>query len=148
MSSSSGRFAIATHALALLAQSEEGYPSDFIAESINTNPAFLRRVLARLSQAGLIEAREGRGGGYRLSRPAKEILLSEIHAAIEPGGVIAPSPCEPNRRCQIGAGIRKAFDEVAQVANDGLMRGLSQKTVHDISLRAQQLGRPKPARMQ
>ncbi len=56
---SSGRFAIATHALALLAQSDESCASDALSASINTNPAFLRRILARLSQAGLIEAREG-----------------------------------------------------------------------------------------
>ncbi|WP_437478301.1 Rrf2 family transcriptional regulator [Sorangium sp. So ce1014] len=142
---SSGRFAIATHALALLAQTGESCASDELSASINTNPAFLRRILARLSQAGLIEAREGRAGGYRLARPAKRIRLSEVYAAVEPEGAIAPSPCEPNAKCPIGAGIQRAFDEVADAANEGLLRGLSQKTVADIALRAQHLGRPAPA---
>ncbi|WP_437293652.1 Rrf2 family transcriptional regulator [Sorangium sp. So ce327] len=142
---SSGRFAIATHALALLAQSDESCASDALSASINTNPAFLRRILARLSQAGLIEAREGRSGGYRLARPAKKIRLSEVYAAVEPEGAIAPSPCEPNARCPIGSGIQRAFDEVAEAANAGLLRGLAQKTVADIALRAQHLGRPAPA---
>ncbi|MGK4003149.1 Rrf2 family transcriptional regulator [Sorangium sp. So ce1036] len=143
---SSGRFAIATHALALLARADACCASDELSSSINTNPAFLRRILARLSQAGLIEAREGRAGGYRLARPAKEIRLSEVYAAVEPEGAIAPSPCEPDTRCPIGAGIRRAFDEVAEAANEGLLRGLSQKTVADIALRAQRLGRTGPAR--
>lgn len=142
---SSGRFAIATHALALLARADGCCASDELSASINTNPAFLRRILARLSQAGLIEAREGRSGGYRLARPAKEIRLSEVYAAVEPEGAIAPSPCEPDARCPIGAGIRRAFDEVAEAANEGLLRGLSQKTVADIALRAQHLGRTGPA---
>lgn len=143
---SSGRFAIATHALALLAQTGESCASDELSASINTNPAFLRRILARLSQAGLIEAREGRAGGYRLARPAKRIRLSEVYAAVEPEGAIAPSPCEPNAKCPIGAGIQRAFDEVAEAANEGLLRGLSQKTVADIALRAQHLGRPGPVK--
>lgn len=143
---SSGRFAIATHALALLAQTGESCASDELSASINTNPAFLRRILARLSQAGLIEAREGRAGGYRLARPARKIRLSEVYAAVEPEGAIAPSPCEPNARCPIGAGIQRAFDEVADAANEGLLRGLSQKTVADIALRAQHLGRPAPVK--
>ncbi|WP_437500452.1 Rrf2 family transcriptional regulator [Sorangium sp. So ce1099] len=143
---SSGRFAIATHALALLAQTGESCASDALSASINTNPAFLRRILARLSQAGLIEAREGRSGGYRLARPAKAIRLSEVYAAVEPEGAIAPSPCEPNAKCPIGAGIQRAFDEVAEAANEGLLRGLAHKTVADIALRAQHLGRPAPSR--
>lgn len=143
---SSGRFAIATHALALLAQTGESCASDELSASINTNPAFLRRILARLSQAGLIEAREGRAGGYRLARPAKKIRLSEVYTAVEPEGAIAPSPCEPNAKCPIGAGIQRAFDEVAEAANEGLLRGLSQKTVADIALRAQHLGRPGPVK--
>ncbi|WP_437670836.1 Rrf2 family transcriptional regulator [Sorangium sp. So ce131] len=145
---SSGRFAIATHALALLAQAQvdESCASDALSASINTNPAFLRRILARLSQAGIIEAREGRAGGYRLARPASAIRLSDVYAAVEPDGAIAPSPCEPNAKCPIGAGIRRAFDEVAEAANAGLLRGLSEKTVADIALRAQRLGRPAPPR--
>lgn len=138
---SSGRFAIATHALALLAGSEEGYASEYIATSINTNPAFLRRLLVKLAQANLVEAREGRGGGYRLARPAKKIALSEVYAAVEPEGAIAPSPCEPNTRCPVGAGIRVAFDEAAKKANEGLIRGLSRHTVADIAARAHELGR-------
>ncbi|WP_437730935.1 Rrf2 family transcriptional regulator [Sorangium sp. So ce1335] len=143
---SSGRFAIATHALALLAQAEESCASDALSASINTNPAFLRRILARLAQAGLIEAREGRAGGYRLARPAASIRLNEVYAAVEPEGAIAPSPCEPSAKCPIGAGIQRAFDEVAAAANEGLLRGLAHKTVADIARRAQHLGRPAPAK--
>jgi Rrf2 family protein len=138
---SSGRFAIATHALAVLAIHEEGFSSDQVAKSIHTNPAFLRRVMAALGHAGIVEAREGRGGGYRLARPANRITLSEIYEAVEPEGAIAPSPCTPDARCRIGAGIVSAFEEIAKCANDGLLRGLATRTVADIARRAEQLGR-------
>ncbi len=143
---SSGRFAIATHALALLAESAEGYPSEHVARSINTHPVFLRRVMSKLTKAGLVEAREGRGGGYRLARPAKKISLGDIYEATEPEGAIAKSPCEPNVKCVIGAGIRTAFDDAVRVANDGLIRGLSRQTVADISARARKIGKAKRAK--
>ena len=133
---SSGKFAIATHALALLAESTEGYASSFVARSINTHPVFLRRVMASLCKAGLVSAREGRGGGYRLARPAKRIALSEVYAATEPEGAIPPSPCDPDARCSIGGGMRLAFAEAAREANQGLLKSLSRTSIADVAARA------------
>ena len=137
----SGRFAIATHALAVLAIHDEGFSSEEVARSIQTNPAFLRRVMASLCHAGLVRAREGRGGGYTLGRAADRITLSEIYEAVEPDGAIAPSPCTPDARCRIGAGIRSAFEEVVECANDGLLRSLAMHTVADLARRSEQLGK-------
>ena len=133
---SSGRFAIATHALAMLSQLQDGYPSEHVAQSINTHPVFLRRVMKSLCTAGLVEAREGFGGGYRLARPAGEIFLSEVYMATEPSGPIPPSPSEPNVACRIGGGMRVAFAEAARAANDALLQGLAKQTIADIAARA------------
>ncbi|WP_394837271.1 thioredoxin [Pendulispora rubella] len=133
---SSGRFAIATHALAMLSQLEDGYPSEHVAQSINTHPVFLRRVMKSLCTAGLVEAREGFGGGYRLARPACEIALSEVYLATEPAGPIPPSPSEPNDACRIGGGMRVAFAEAARAANESLLEGLAKQTIADIAARA------------
>src|SRR5512138_3073397 len=107
----SGRFAMAAHALALLSQTEEGYPSAYVAASVNTHAVFLRRILRDLVAAGLVVAREGRAGGYRLARPAARISLAEVYRAVEPAGPLAPSPAEPSARCAVGAGMRTAFAE-------------------------------------
>lgn len=137
----SGRFAIATHALALLAMSDEEHASREVASSINTHPVFLRRVMAALCRAGIVEAREGRGGGYRLARPAERVSLSEVYEAVEPEGALGCSPCEPNAECPVGAGIRAAFEEAAQSGHDGLLRGLAERTVADVARRAVTLGK-------
>jgi Rrf2 family transcriptional regulator, repressor of oqxAB len=132
----SGRFAMAAHALALLAQTEAGYPSAYIAGSVNTHAVFLRRILRDLVAAGLVAAREGRTGGYRLARPASRITLADVYRAVEPEGPIAPSPAEPNARCPIGAGMRGAFAEAAEAAERGLVAALAGRTVADLSRRA------------
>lgn len=138
---SSARFAMAAHALAVLAQSEEGYPSAFIASSVNTHAVFLRRILRDLVAAGLVEAREGRTGGYRLARPAARISLAEVYRAVEPEGPLAASPAEPNARCPVGAGMRVAFSETASAAERGLLAALSGRTVAELSRRALRHGR-------
>jgi Rrf2 family transcriptional repressor of oqxAB len=141
---SSARFAMAAHALAVLAQSEEGYPSAYIASSVNTHAVFLRRILRDLVAAGLVEAREGRTGGYRLVRPAARITLAEVYRAVEPDGPLAESPAEPNPRCPVGAGMRAAFSEAASAAEHGLLGALADRTVADLSRRALRHGKRRP----
>jgi Rrf2 family transcriptional repressor of oqxAB len=137
----SGRFAMAVHALALLAHGEDGAPSEYIAGSVNTHAVFLRRVLRQLASAGLIEAREGRGGGYRLARAAATITLAEVYRAMEPEGPLTPSPCEPNGKCPVGAGMRAAFDQTAAAARAGVEAALSGQTVADVARTALWRGR-------
>jgi Rrf2 family transcriptional regulator, repressor of oqxAB len=144
---SSGRFAMAVHALAVLAQSDEGFPSAFVASSVNTHAVFLRRILRDLVAAGLVTAREGRTGGYALARQAERITLADVYRAVEPEGPLAPSPAEPNERCPVGAGMRAAFAEAAAQAAHGLLGALANRTVADVARKAVRAGkRPSPAR--
>lgn len=132
---------MAAHALAVLAQSREGYPSAYVASSVNTHAVFLRRILGDLVAAGLVDAREGRTGGYRLARPADRITLADVYRAVEPDGPLTASPAEPNVRCPIGAGMRRAFAATADAAEGGMLGALEQETVADLSRRALRLGR-------
>ena len=132
---------MAAHALALLARTEEGHPSALLAGSVNTHAVFLRRILRDLVSAGLVEAREGRSGGYHLTRPADRITLAEVYRAVEPDGPLAPSPCEPNLRCPVGAGMRAAFADAAQAAERGMLAALTKRTVADLSRSAVREGK-------
>jgi Rrf2 family protein len=138
---------MAAHALAVLAQSRDGYPSSYVASSVNTHAVFLRRILGDLVAAGLVVAREGRAGGYRLARPAERITLAEVYRAVEPGGPLAESPAEPNVRCPVGAGMRRAFAETAGAAERGLLSALGHRTVGELSRRALRLGKRRPGRV-
>jgi Rrf2 family protein len=134
---------MAAHALAVLAQARDGYPSAYVAASVNTHAVFLRRILGDLVTAGLVKAREGRAGGYRLARPPEEITLADVYRAIEDDGPLTPSPADPNLRCPIGAGMRQAFARTAGAAEDGLLGALRRETVADLSRRALRLGRQR-----
>ena len=53
--------------------------------------AFMSRIVAQLSRAGLVDTFPGRDGGLRLPRPASQITLKDIVEAFE--GPILLSQC-------------------------------------------------------
>jgi Rrf2 family transcriptional regulator, repressor of oqxAB len=77
------RFSVAVHALVWLTQSGGVLSSAAIADQVNSHATFLRRVLATLVQAGLVEAREGREGGYTLKRGPESITLADVYLAVK-----------------------------------------------------------------
>ena len=52
---------------------------------------FLQRIASKLKEAGLIRARLGASGGYFLARPAEEVSLANVIAAID--GSFGVVPC-------------------------------------------------------
>jgi Rrf2 family protein len=62
-----------------------------IAELDGLPVAYLEHLVARLRKAGLVESRRGARGGYLLARPAANITMAEVVAALE--GSIAPIEC-------------------------------------------------------
>ena len=52
---------------------------------------FLEQILLSLKNAGLLQSKMGIGGGYYLSRPAKEITLGQIERVLD--GPLAPIRC-------------------------------------------------------
>jgi Rrf2 family iron-sulfur cluster assembly transcriptional regulator len=83
--------------------------------------AFLPRVMRDLSRAGLIEARTGRTGGYRLARDASTITLLDVIAAVEPEDdarrcVLRGIPCGSDGLCAVHA----TFDAARSAMTDRL----------------------------
>lgn len=54
-----------------------------IATKLHIPPHFLAKILQDLSRRGLLLSFKGRGGGFRLARPADRIKLEDIVLAIE-----------------------------------------------------------------
>lgn len=80
------RLAIATHIWGIVAHRERDargpVTSDELAESIGTNAVVVRRVLARLKDAGLVESRRGVGGGTVLARDPQLINLRQAYESV------------------------------------------------------------------
>jgi Rrf2 family protein len=62
-----------------------------IAEHFAIPAELLAKVLQRLGKQGLVNAHQGRGGGYSLARPTDSIPITEVVEAVE--GPIAIACC-------------------------------------------------------
>jgi Rrf2 family protein len=60
-----------------------------IAEREGLSPEYAAKLLRALRQADLVVSTRGAGGGYRLSRPAREITVWQVVQAL--GGSIFPA---------------------------------------------------------
>ncbi|WP_153125853.1 Rrf2 family transcriptional regulator [Peribacillus tepidiphilus] len=137
----SSRFSIAVHILSLIALSPSPCTSDFIAESVQTNPVIIRRIIGKLKKAGLVQVRAGAGGAY-LQKGLDEITLLDVYRAVE---VVEKDDLfnfhdHPNPKCPVGANIESVFrtkmlqaqaaleHELAQVTLQQLVNELSEKS--------------------
>lgn len=58
--------------------------SSTIADSVNSNPSLIRRLIARMVKAGILDRRGHHGEiSIRLTRPASKITLLDIYRAVE-----------------------------------------------------------------
>ncbi|MFC4565744.1 Rrf2 family transcriptional regulator [Nocardiopsis mangrovi] len=99
----SSRSATAIHALTMLARwGDRSLTSAEIADSLASNPVLVRRILGGLRDADLVRSTEGRGGGWSLARPAREITLYDAYAAVEAGPVLSRHAHPPSAECEVG----------------------------------------------
>ena len=80
----SSRFTIAVHIFMCIDTFENDckITSDFLASSTNVNPVIIRRIIAQLKSAGLIDVKRGRGGAT-ITKSLDKITFLDIYNAVE-----------------------------------------------------------------
>lgn len=74
-------FIVAVHALVYLNHKGDYRSSEEIAQNVCTNPARVRKVMAKLKKAGIIQTHAGFVGGYRFAKRAEDITLLDVFNA-------------------------------------------------------------------
>ncbi len=120
------QFAVASHVL-LLIVAADGRPvsSEEMARSVQASPVYLRRVLGRLRDAGVVTSRPGPHGGWQLARPAAEVSFGDVWRAVhgdEPVlGLHGPAEACPVG-AEVGALMNGIQDRITQAIEDELDR--------------------------
>ena len=128
--SSEGRYAL--RALLYLAWIGERATADKISAEARVPRRLLARILAKLSQAGLVESEQGRTGGSRLAQPATEITLRKAVEAVE--GPFGVTRCiVQNRTC--GTGAPCALHEAWEEGQQAILRYLEDQTLDEFAER-------------
>ncbi len=129
----STRFCVATHILAALAiNRNEAVTSDQIAASVNTNAAFVRRILCDLAKAGLTTSRLGKGGGAVLAKAPKKISLLDIYEAVEEPGIVKPPRGAADQQCVVGRNVQPALRRVTLKAEAAFFETLKSSSLKEI----------------
>ena len=124
--SSEGRYAL--RALLYLAWIGERATADRISAEARVPRRLLARILVKLSQAGLVESGQGRGGGSRLAQPATEITLRKAVQAVE--GPFGVTRCIlQNRAC--GTGAPCTLHEAWEEGQQAILRYLEDQTLDE-----------------
>ena len=130
---SNGRFPICMHILTLLAKTDDLLSSEYIAGSINANPALVRKEISSLRQMGLIETREGKNGGSMLAKPAKQIRLSEVYNMVRSSSLLGQSKNTPNPACLVGRQINSHLTELYDEVEQTLIKKLEKQTLESFA---------------
>lgn len=100
-----------------------------IAADTDVPERFLARILVELVGAGIVEARLGRTGGYRLRRSPANLTLRELVEVVEgqtasPRCVLRQQACQPGEPCSI--------HPVWAAARRGILDVLTDTTLADL----------------
>ncbi|PSL08078.1 BadM/Rrf2 family transcriptional regulator [Haloactinopolyspora alba] len=143
----SSRTAVAVHALTFLAQweADDLQPSTDIAESLESNPVLVRRVLGLLRDKGLVSAVEGSGGGWQLAKPAEQITLRDAYAAVEKGAPVLPAHAHPpSQSCVIGRHMQSLLEVEFAAAQRAMEDRLAETSVAHMLRRIRDRERGEP----
>ena len=89
--STKGRYALRVMVGLAMADQERYIPLKEIAETEGISQKYLEAIMTVLSKAGFVDAVHGKGGGYRLNRPAEAYTVGAILKLTE--GSLAAVSC-------------------------------------------------------
>lgn len=130
----SSRFAVGVHILTLIEMNKDGVSSsEFLAGSVNTNPALIRKIIGMLKKAGLVEVHPGIAG-TKLARELSDITLLDVYKAVD---VVQDNELfsvheNPNPQCPVGRNIQDSIIPILSTAQIALEKVLGNVTIEDI----------------
>lgn len=130
----SSRFTMAIHMFACIDTfSNQKMTSDFMAESIGTNPVIVRKILQQLKAAGLVEVARGTGG-VKVTKPLDQITFLDVYRAVEctPEEELFHFHENPNPKCPVGKNIHGILDKRLLEVQSAMKEKLSKMTLEDV----------------
>ena len=126
------KFSVAVHVLILISEAPTPVNSDQMAESVGTNASYIRKILALLKKAEIVDGRRGISG-YSLTAAPEQLTLLQIYQAVmeEPKIHLLDIHQNPNDQCVVGRHIRPVLTDMFSNMEDAFARSLAGKTLAD-----------------
>ena len=127
----------ASHALkallGLAARPLEWQSTHALATAQELPEPMLEKLLLRLRRAGLLDGKRGRLGGYRLTRPARDISMEQILAGLGEALIVANALKDTANRSATSEPASSPADQVTNALQLRLER-VRQKALAELSL--------------
>ena len=126
------KFSVAVHVLILISETQSPINSDQMAKSVGTNASYIRKILALLKKAEIVDGHRG-VGGYTPRIPPEKLSLLRIYQAVmeEPKPHLLDIHQNPGDRCVVGCHIRPVLSGIFAGVEDAFARALGEKTLAD-----------------
>ena len=126
------KFSVAVHILILISQSPTPINSEQMAESVGTNPSYIRKILSLLKKAGIVDGHRGISG-YSLIVAPEQLTLLQVYQAVteEPKLHLLDIHQNPNDRCIVGHHIKPVLTDMFADIEYSFARSLAGKTLAD-----------------
>ena len=130
------KFSVAVHVLILISESPIPINSDQMAESVGTNASYIRKILALLKKAEIVDSHRGISG-YSLSVDPQQLNLLQVYQAVtgEPKIHLLDIHQNPNDRCIVGHHIKPVLTGMFEDIEEDFAHSLAGKTLADIRRR-------------
>ena len=97
---------------------------------MNTNPVVIRNLVALLKEAGLVDSKEGKGGGLKLAKPPSKISLQDIYISVAHGGsVLSLNKRAEIKSCPVSSGMKKVLPTIFEEVDRAVEKSLKGKTL-------------------
>lgn len=113
--------------------------SKAISESIQTNPASVRRLMTKLREADLLKTTPGMAKP-KLNRSPEKITLYDIYEAVEGGTKLFHVNPHTNMNCPAGANIQKVLESKYENIQLAAEKQLAKETLADVISELRELG--------
>lgn len=91
-----------------------GLTTSHVADELSIPYTHTAKVVARLSELGMVEARRGRGGGLSITDTARHTSVGWLTRALEGDGEVVTcegdTPCPLRNACRLRTALRRAQD--------------------------------------
>lgn len=126
------KFSVAVHALILISESPTPMNSDQMAGSVGTNASYIRKILALLKKAEIVDGHRGISG-YSLTVAPEQLTLLQVYQAVMEESKIHLLDIHqnPSDQCIVGRHIRPVLTDMFADIEQAFSRSLAEKTLAD-----------------
>lgn len=133
------RFSLSVHVMMTLAYHKDDLVnSEMLAGVLKTNPTFVRKIVSRLVDGGLVESFRGKGGGIRIAKSPSEISLSQIYsAAVEEKCLVSTHKKPIVKACPVSCCMGDVLDDIVEGIESSTKGYLSRMHLSDLMKKVQ-----------